>query len=392
MDKYDKIYIRVKEYVCRPWKINMAASNCFTNLSAVFAQLESAGAHVHHAALDHHFSSSGGEHTAEISVDIPLLTDESRSEPVTMRAENATIEDGALSVELSVTVSSDEPELSGKLEDGSASTGRRELDSPDRTETAGVDATDETVPAYKNPAALRRVYEECASFREMTDALGVDVTPETVRRHMIDCDIHDPHATRPESYVNAEAKQTADAAVQEQPTDEGEKTAKSATTAEKTTKGVANERVDTDSNTDKPQSDPQTHGSTEGRKNVATTAPTNAITDGGDKTVEKAALGERSARGSTPLSDVVPAGHPAAAQQIPSSEFGETLTVEGLTDAINRSKTVREVAQYLGTDREPTKQLLATFSLIEFVSHRLAVDRITLSSDEVIRRIESASG
>lgn len=357
----------------------MAASNCFTNLSAVFAQLESAGAHVHHAALDQHFSNPDGEFRAQISVEIPLLTDEARSESVTMRAESATVENGELSVELSVTVPSDGPEH------GATPTGPRKTD---QTGQIGVNATDETVPAYKDPAALRSVYEKCASFREMTDALGVDVTPETVRRHMIDCDIHDPHTSGPQSYVDADVQKNTDAAAQQKTAD----TTNVASTAEETTNEVTNAGVGTESSTDEPQSDTQTHGSTEGRDNAATTAPASAITDGGDKTVNEAALSERSAGDSTPLSDVVRAANPSAARQIPSSEFLETLTVEGLTDAINRSKTVREVAQYLGTDREPTKQLLSTFSLIEFVSHRLGVDRITLSSDEVVRRIERASG
>lgn len=51
-------------------------------------------------------------------------------------------------------------------------------------------------PPYKDPDRLREVYDACDSFAEMTEALGVHVTPETVRRHMIEFGIHEPRSRR----------------------------------------------------------------------------------------------------------------------------------------------------------------------------------------------------
>jgi len=47
-------------------------------------------------------------------------------------------------------------------------------------------------PPFEDPELLARVYEDNDTFAEMVDALGMDVTPETVRRYMIDHGIHQP--------------------------------------------------------------------------------------------------------------------------------------------------------------------------------------------------------
>jgi len=52
---------------------------------------------------------------------------------------------------------------------------------------------DRDVPPFRDPELLAEVYESCDTFAEMTDAIGMDVTAETVRRYMIDYDIHQPN-------------------------------------------------------------------------------------------------------------------------------------------------------------------------------------------------------
>lgn len=49
-------------------------------------------------------------------------------------------------------------------------------------------------PAYSDPDRLAAVYAEADTFPEMRDALGVDVSAQTVRRHLIRHGIHDPDA------------------------------------------------------------------------------------------------------------------------------------------------------------------------------------------------------
>lgn len=53
---------------------------------------------------------------------------------------------------------------------------------------------DRDVPPFRDPELLAEVYESCETFAEMTDALGMDVTAETVRRYMIDYGIHEPNS------------------------------------------------------------------------------------------------------------------------------------------------------------------------------------------------------
>lgn len=48
------------------------------------------------------------------------------------------------------------------------------------------------VPPFRDPELLEEVYSSCETFAEMTDAIGMDVTAETVRRYMIDHGIHEP--------------------------------------------------------------------------------------------------------------------------------------------------------------------------------------------------------
>ncbi|SDX80821.1 hypothetical protein SAMN05216564_101545 [Halopenitus persicus] len=67
---------------------------------------------------------------------------------------------------------------------------------PDDRETATTFTSDRDVPPFKDPDLLAEVYEACGTFAEMADALEMDVTGETVRRYMIDYDIHEPNTYR----------------------------------------------------------------------------------------------------------------------------------------------------------------------------------------------------
>lgn len=51
---------------------------------------------------------------------------------------------------------------------------------------------DESVPPYDDEPFLERLYEVCDTFDEMRDGMPMDVSAETVRRYMIEADIHDP--------------------------------------------------------------------------------------------------------------------------------------------------------------------------------------------------------
>lgn len=53
-------------------------------------------------------------------------------------------------------------------------------------------SSERDLPPFRDHALLREVYESCGTFAEMSDALEMDVTGETVRRYMIDAGIHEP--------------------------------------------------------------------------------------------------------------------------------------------------------------------------------------------------------
>lgn len=62
----------------------------------------------------------------------------------------------------------------------------------ERNRSAG--SADRDVPPFEDRELLRRVYASCDTFAEMADAIEMDVTAETVRRYMIDHDIHEPNS------------------------------------------------------------------------------------------------------------------------------------------------------------------------------------------------------
>ena len=81
-------------------------------------------------------------------------------------------------------------------------------------EMSGASADDTAdEPAYKDPDRLRTVYDEHDSFPAMKEALGVDVSAQTVRRHMIDHGIHEPAtsvATEEDDREGSDAEESAD--------------------------------------------------------------------------------------------------------------------------------------------------------------------------------------
>jgi hypothetical protein len=52
------------------------------------------------------------------------------------------------------------------------------------------------VPPFKDPDRLAEIYASCDTFAEMAETIDMDVTAETVRRYMIDYDIHQPSSYR----------------------------------------------------------------------------------------------------------------------------------------------------------------------------------------------------
>lgn len=81
---------------------------------------------------------------------------------------------------------------------GPDSGGLRDDDADADADDGGIDlGTEETstkreVPPFKDPELLAAVYESCDTFAQMAEEIDMDVTGETVRRYMIQHDIHEP--------------------------------------------------------------------------------------------------------------------------------------------------------------------------------------------------------
>jgi len=132
------------------------------------------------------------------------------SVPADAEVVETTLEGDAVRVVLSVPVGAagpfaDAAGSGGTTADGGA-TGSREAETeptagrPDGDASTADGSTggsripwrDQGVPPFRDPELLAEVYDSCDTFAEMTDALGMDVTAETVRRYMIDHGIHEP--------------------------------------------------------------------------------------------------------------------------------------------------------------------------------------------------------
>ena len=70
----------------------------------------------------------------------------------------------------------------------------REQTNADAESEPPSSTSDRDVPPFEDRELLEEVYESCDTFAEMPEAIGMDVTAETVRRYMIDHGIHKPNS------------------------------------------------------------------------------------------------------------------------------------------------------------------------------------------------------
>lgn len=212
--------------------------------------------------------------------------------------------DGTVEVTLSAYVPTD----ASPAED--ASQDPRPEKRPAGTARAADGASDSTVtwrdrdvPPFEDREFLAEVYESCETFAEMSEALGMDVTAETVRRYMIDHDIHEPR-----SY-------------------------------------------------DITEDDDEDAGSTD--EDAGATDGDAGATDGDDDL-----------QTSVVLADGI--GLP------------EDVTIDAIVETVRESKTIYEVKDDIGIEREDALEMLQELDLLEFVVGRLATEAEREVSREVV--------
>jgi len=126
----------------------------------------------------------GADGTLELSLATEIPIADRDDEAVEIEPVDATVEgDGTVTVTFSGTVTGGDGNASGAEP--------RPAGNEEGTTDGGV--TDDT-PAFRNPELLQEVYESNDTFAEMAEVLEMDVTGETVRRYMIDYNIHQPNS------------------------------------------------------------------------------------------------------------------------------------------------------------------------------------------------------
>ncbi|GAB7020795.1 hypothetical protein [Halostagnicola bangensis] len=106
---------------------------------------------------------------------------------------SVTIDDGTITIALSVSVATEDNSTGGATFETDERNSSPLAVSDDTDDTA-TDDRERNVPPFKDPELLTEVYESCDTFTEMSEVIEMDVTAETVRRYMIDYDIHEPNS------------------------------------------------------------------------------------------------------------------------------------------------------------------------------------------------------
>ncbi|MBV0926192.1 hypothetical protein KTS45_18455 [Halomicroarcula limicola] len=171
----------------------------------------------------------------------------------------------------------------------------------------------ESVPAYEDTEYLTALYEACDTFTEMSEHIPMDVAAETVRRYMIEAGVHDPT-----SYDTAGDAESVEAEEEEEPS-----------------------------------SEPTTQHPNQAAAPLDTIPEEQLVTDG---------LG-----------------------------LPEDVQVEDVVDAVVESGAVYEVERRLGLDQQRTRELLGQLNVLDLVLCRLDHGDRTASRDDVVRRIRQCT-
>ncbi|WP_192918612.1 hypothetical protein [Salinigranum salinum] len=294
---------------------------------------------------------------------------------VTVEPAGATVGDETMVVRLAVSVpTSDDPTSEGTgdrgertsgnatEESGAAADGESGSPSADRgpdphsdsdsgsdtdTDPESNSEAERTVPPFRDPDLLASVYESCETFAEMADRIDMDVTAETVRRYMIDYDIHQPN-----TYATA------------------------STRADETATSDAEGETATPETAEEVQREAETAGWTEPTERTGSREQSKAAERAKSTTRDEADADESE----TPVVLADGIGLP------------NDVAVETLVEAVKRSNTIYDVERHVGVDREEAVTLLRELGLLDLVVGRLATEaQRDISREVVVDRLREAS-
>ena len=210
---------------------------------------------------------------------------------------------------------------------------------------------DESVPAYDDTPYLRRLYETCGTFAEMSDRIEMDVSAETVRRYMTDAGVHTPASYETTNRTSESSGGTASDA------------ASDASVATESTAGTESVTAP------EPEPDAESAGESAGESAPATSR--GSLADG-----------DRGPPASLPDEQLVTDG----------IGLPEALTLHDVVDAVVDARTVHEVQREVGLDYNRTRQLLCQLNLLDLVVGRVSGDSDrTVTVDVVADRIRESA-
>jgi len=175
----------------------MISGSAFQELGTVIDKIEAREMTVLDVETTRGSLVSGGTLSVDVTVGLNSLSGVAAEENIKIRSSDGTDDQVTTTVTIEISVdemgegsfaSSLSEETQVSVSQGGADGDERE--SPGVETLAQQSRDDDEVPYYKNYDLLKEVYEEHDTFAEMTEALGVDVTPATVREHMVNHGIH----------------------------------------------------------------------------------------------------------------------------------------------------------------------------------------------------------
>ncbi|KOX92569.1 hypothetical protein [Haloarcula rubripromontorii] len=305
----------------------MVVSDAFETFTQVLECLDSSDTEVKSVSVKGQTTADNDEISADLTLATPVFGGISIHDDVSVDAEEFDVTDKRIEIDVTVTVpvGTDIPVPS----DGENDTAN---------ELADTLSQSDSVPAYKDPEALRAAYDACDTFPEMTEALDADVTSETVRRYMVEYDIHDPTDTTPQAGGLSLADVQGDSDTDSAPSDGAD---------------PSDDRESDTSQAERPDG--------LGARSVAELLAEADSQDSDDNLVADG-LG-----------------------------ISRDVTVAELAQTVTQATSLDEVTQRLELSQTHARRLLSELDLLDLVTHRLAANQIRVSNAEIKRRITGTS-
>ncbi|WP_255197562.1 hypothetical protein [Halorarius litoreus] len=189
----------------------MIHGSAFQELGVVIDELEARGLTVLDVITERGSLADDRTLSVEVTVGLDCLARLSDAENVAIVPNETDASDGQVTATFTVEIPLEETASADAADMADTDAGAEAPD--DATEPGSErdsDPASDDVPYYKNYDLLAAVYEEHDTFAEMTEALGVDVTPATVREHMVKHGIH-PTASDTEDEAGPDSRDDTDA-------------------------------------------------------------------------------------------------------------------------------------------------------------------------------------